>query len=236
MLYNSSFLLSKLVRPTFPLGCSSLLLNQQTSRPFSMSSASLIESLASNQVDDRLNFRPIQLDEVSEADRTRTKKHWGTHKTAWFWSLDPKLSILKSTIDPFFTYRLPGGQERIYTIEVVGYGPHLEASIRVQGGWVFRAPVDNLIDAKPIPTSFGLDVALFGFHFTFMKFLNTFGGVFFFGIPFGLAVGFTPLQPGYIFPAVRHTPDELRVSRHFTQSPTEPVAPQLVNTKRMPRE
>lgn len=172
---------------------------------FSVSAAPRIESFTSTLPEENAaTVVPLSPPAVSEADRETIFQKWGLSKSCFFWSLDPKLSLLKSTVNPFFTYTLPNGEERIYSLEIVGYGPQIESSIRIQAGLVLRAPVESLIDHKPITTSGGFDVAILGLHLTWAKFAGHLGGVLLFGVPFGFGFGVSALKPGYLMPASRY--------------------------------
>mmetsp|Transcript_4006 Transcript_4006/g.6000 ORF Transcript_4006/g.6000 Transcript_4006/m.6000 type:complete len:129 (+) Transcript_4006:459-845(+) len=98
---------------------------------------------------------------------------------------------------------MPDGGERLYSMQMVGYGPMMEASLRAQGAFVFNAPTDQIARALPVRLSFGVDMVVFGFHFTFTKFYGRFGGIFLAGVPVGIGLGVTPLTMGYLVPATR---------------------------------
>lgn len=169
--------------------------------------------------------RPPMPTEGSTVEVVHTLTSWGSTKTSFFWNIDPKLSLLKSIVDPFWTFQLPSGHERIYRTEVVGWGPMVEASLRVQGVLAWRAPTAHIVEQKPIATGTGFDLALLGFHFSWIPFASEkLGGLFLFGVPIGLACGFSILRKGYLIPATRYDPD-IKPIPAIVFDPAEPDPP-----------
>jgi hypothetical protein len=146
---------------------------------------------------------PVEPPVVSEHSQEVIRNEWGATKSKFFMSLDPRLALWKSVIDPQFVFSLPNGDERLYRVELMGHGPQIDCSIRLQAAWFLRVPTAELVYSKPIAFSGGFDFALFGVHITIAKFYRRLGGLFMIGVPLGLAFGATPIKAGYMLPATR---------------------------------